>query len=101
MTTPGPPGPPGLAGSHLALRIDARPPWSPPGGRRYWCPACGYLTGAALAAAAPAHEIPGPARVITRADLGLPDPAPHLPACECPRCLLAPFLAARRRPHDR
>jgi hypothetical protein len=89
MTTPIPPG------SHLAIRIDARPPGTPPERRRYWCPACGYLTGAALPAAA-AHEIPGPGRVITRADLGLPEPAAHQAGCGCARCLPAPFLAARK-----
>ena len=80
---------------HLAIRIDAHPPSTPPEARRYWCPACGYLTGAALASAGP-HEIPSPDRVITRADLGLPKPAPHLPGCECARCLLAPFLTNRK-----
>jgi hypothetical protein len=82
--------------SHLAIRIDARPPWSPPDGRRYWCPSCGYLTGAALAAAAIPHEIPGPSRVITRADLNLPEPAGHPAGCDCARCLLASLIATRK-----
>jgi hypothetical protein len=89
------PAPLSLPVPHLAIRIDARPPWSPPSARRYWCPACGYLTGAALPAAAIAHEIPGPGRVITRADLGRPGPVPHLAGCGCTRCLLAPFITRK------
>ena len=80
--------------SHLAFRVDARPPGTPPEARHYWCPTCGYLTVPALASAG-LHEIPGPDRLITRADLNLPDAAPHLPGCECIRCLLARFIATR------
>jgi Competence protein CoiA-like family len=58
---------------HLALRIDALPPWSDPGERMYWCPRCGYLSGAELRSNLVAHEIPGPDRIITREDL---DPGP-------------------------
>jgi hypothetical protein len=54
---------------HLALRIDARPPWSCPLSRLYWCPRCQYLTGAQLQSSPVAHEIPGPDRRITWADL--------------------------------
>jgi hypothetical protein len=54
---------------HLALRIDARPPWSHPLARLYWCPRCGYLSGAQLQASPAQHETPGPDRWITRADL--------------------------------
>ncbi|HXT88780.1 MAG TPA: hypothetical protein VN714_05930, partial [Trebonia sp.] len=54
---------------HLALRIDGRPPWSHPLARLYWCPRCGYLTGAQLQASPVQPEIPGPDRWITRADL--------------------------------
>jgi len=56
---------------HLALRIDGRPPWSHPLARLYWCPRCGYLSGAQLQASPVQHEIPGPDRWITRADLDL------------------------------
>ena len=54
---------------HLALRIDARPPWSHPLSRLYWCPRCQYLTGAQLQSSPVIHEIPGPDRWITWADL--------------------------------
>jgi Competence protein CoiA-like family len=54
---------------HLALRIDARPPWSHPLSRFYWCPRCGYLTGAQLQSSPVPHEIPRPGRMITWADL--------------------------------
>ena len=54
---------------HLALRIDARPPWSHPLSRFYWCPQCGYLTGAHLQSSPVSHEIPRPNRMITWADL--------------------------------
>lgn len=54
---------------HLALRIDARPPWSHPLSRFYWCPHCGYLTGAQLQSSPVPHEIPRPDRMITWADL--------------------------------
>jgi len=53
-------------------------------------------SGPAALPAAAAHEIPGPGRVITRADLGLPEPAAHQAGCGCARCLPAPFLAARK-----
>ncbi len=85
----------GAGRPHLAFRIDAQPPSTPPQARRFWCPSCGYLTGAALVSAGP-HEIPGPGRVITRADLNLPDPAPHLPGCECIRCLLTRLIPTRK-----
>lgn len=50
---------------HLALRIDARPPWSHPLGRLYWCPQCDdYLTGAQLQSSPVLHDIPGPDRWI-------------------------------------
>jgi hypothetical protein len=81
--------------SHLAIRIDARPPWSHPDERSYWCPACGYLTGAGQHAAAIAHEIPGPDQAITYQDLNLPEPEPHSPRCPCARCLLTPFTTRR------
>lgn len=54
---------------HLALRIDGRPPWSHPLARLYWCPKCDFLTGAQLQSSPFPHEIPGPDRWITRADL--------------------------------
>jgi hypothetical protein len=54
---------------HLALRIDARPPWSHPLARLYWCPRCGFLTGGQLHSSPIPHEIPGPDRWITPADL--------------------------------
>ena len=54
---------------HLALRIDARPPWSHPLTRLYWCPRCDFMTGAQLQSSPAPHEIPGPDRWITRADL--------------------------------
>ena len=54
---------------HLALPIDARPPWSHPLSRLYWCPRCQYLTGAQLLSSSVAHEIPGRDRWITLADL--------------------------------
>ncbi len=62
--SPGQPGRP-----HLALRIDGRPPWSHPLARLYWCPKCDFLTGAQLQASPFPHEIPGPDRWITSADL--------------------------------
>jgi hypothetical protein len=62
--------PPGrLSRPHLALRIDARPPWSHPLSRFYWCPQCGYLTGAQLQSSPVPHEIPRPDRAITWVDL--------------------------------
>ena len=54
---------------HLALRIDARPPWSHPLTRLYWCPRCQYLTGGQLQSSPVAHEIPGPDQWMTWADL--------------------------------
>jgi competence protein CoiA-like protein len=54
---------------HLALRIDARPPWSHPLARLYWCPRCGFLTGAQLQSSSVPHEIPGSDRWITRVEL--------------------------------
>jgi hypothetical protein len=54
---------------HLALRIDGRPLWSHPLARLYWCPKCDFLTGAQLQSSPFPHEIPGPDRWITRADL--------------------------------
>lgn len=68
------PQPPGQSSRHhLALRIDARPPWSHPLSRLYWCPRCGDLTGAQLQSSPVLHDIPGPDRWITSADL---DPGP-------------------------
>ncbi len=55
--------------AHLALRIDGRPPWSHPLARLYWCPRCGFLTGEQLHTSRIQHEIPGPDRWITGADL--------------------------------
>jgi hypothetical protein len=83
--------------SHLAIRIDPLPPWSDPGDRCYWCPNCGYLTGAGRRIATIPHEIPGPDRRITYRDLNLPEPAPHTPRCPCARCLTAPFTRRRIR----
>lgn len=60
---------------HPALRIDALPPWSHPLTRLYWCPKCDFLTGAQLQSSTFPHEIPGPDRWITRADL---DPNSYL-----------------------
>lgn len=54
---------------HLALRIDGRPPWTHPLARWYWCPKCDFLTGGQLQSSPFPHEIPGPDRWITRADL--------------------------------
>lgn len=54
---------------HLALRIDAHPPWSHPLARLYWCSRCGFLTGGQLSSSSIPHEIPGRDRWITRADL--------------------------------
>jgi hypothetical protein len=87
--------------SHLAIRIDPLPPWSDPDDRYYWCPACGYLTGAGRRIAAIPHEIPGPDRRITYRDLNLPEPVPHIPGCPCARCLTAPFTTRRRTRHAR
>jgi hypothetical protein len=54
---------------HLALRIDARPPWSHPLSRLYWCLRCGFLTGGQLQSSRVPHEIPGRERWITQTDL--------------------------------
>lgn len=81
--------------SHLAIRIDALPPWSDPDERSYWCPTCGYLTGAEQRSAALAHEIPGPDRTITYRDLNLSEPEPHSLGCPCARCLLTSFTTRR------
>jgi hypothetical protein len=66
-----PPSPGQSGRPHLALRIDGRPPWTHPLARLYWCPKCGFLTGARLQFSPFPHEIPGPDRWITSAD---PDP---------------------------
>ena len=58
---------------HLVQRIDALPPWADPAGRRYWCPTCDFLTEAQVKDSPEIHEIAGPDRWITRADL-LPNP---------------------------
>jgi hypothetical protein len=81
--------------SHLAIRIDPRPPSAPAEDRSYWCPTCGYLTSSGLATAATAHEIPGPDYLVTRADLNLPPLIPHGPGCPCWDCLLTPFTTRR------
>src|SRR5487761_1252180 len=81
--------------SHLAIRIDPLPPGSEHDDRSYWCPSCGYLTVAEQRTAPIAHEIPGPDRRITHADLNLPEPQPHSPGCPCTRCLLTPFITRR------
>ena len=88
-------GPHGTPRSHLAIRIDPLPPWFEHDARTYWCPACGYLTGAEQRTAAIPHEIPGLDRRITHADLNLPEPQLHTPGCDCTRCLLAPFTTRR------
>jgi Competence protein CoiA-like family len=60
---------------HLAQRIDALPPWDDPSERMYWCARCGYMSGAELQSSPTFHEIPGPNRIITQADLATgPDP---------------------------
>jgi hypothetical protein len=88
-------------GSHLAIRIDPLPPWSDQDDRCYWCPTCGYLTGAGRRIAAIPHEIPGPDRRITYRDLNLPEPTPHPAKCPCARCLITSFTSRRRTRHDR
>jgi len=63
--------------AHLVLRIDARPPGTAAARRQDWCPSCDtYLPGTDLGAGPVLHYTPGPARLITSADL---QPAPSQP----------------------
>jgi hypothetical protein len=58
-----------LARPHLALRIDALPPWSDPDDHFYWCPCCDFLSGTELKSGATPHYFPSPGKFITAADL--------------------------------
>jgi hypothetical protein len=54
---------------YLVQRIDGHPPWAEPEQQLYYCPACGYLTGAELRDSQIPPEIAGADAVITDADL--------------------------------
>lgn len=54
---------------HLALRIDALPPWSDPAEWTYWCACCGHMSGAELLFGQVTHAIPRPDKILMSFDL--------------------------------